>query len=273
MTRNSILRNGIFLGALLPLLPFLPGAAAAHAEESAANGNTLRFGVGAGFGPRYSGSDQNTGSAALMFDYQMQNGFFASSMRGLGYGSSSGAFSYSAALAYRSGRSESDKGRFNGSGGSNYLRGMGDIKGSATALLSVGYAPIKWISLNAVAELPLSQRENGKAYHFGVTGILYDADRDKLSLSTVASVGDRKYSQTYYGVSDEQAGRSGFAAYRPKAGLYAVNAELTWEHKFDPTWSLVTMVGAGSLTGDAAKSPIVKRKTAPVGGIYLSYTY
>lgn len=239
-----------------------------HADD-----DVLRLGLGAGVGARYSGSDQNTGSAALVFDYQMSNGFFASSLRGIGYGGDAGDFSYHAALGYRSGRSESDKGSFSGGGGSNFLRGMGDIKGSATAMLGFGYTPFKWLNLSAVAELPLSQRDNGKAFHFGITGILYDRDTDKISLGGEASIGDGKYTQTYYGITSQQSARSGFAAYKPKAGLYAVSSSLTWEHKFDANWSLTTLAGLTHLTGDAAKSPIVKRKTAPTAGFYVSYSY
>ena len=138
----------------------------AHAE------NSLKLGFGAGIGPKYSGSDKNVGKMAIGVDYQMDNGFFASTMRGLGYGASHGEFSYSVGLGYRGGRTDSSKNGFNMQSGSDYLRGMGDIKGSATALLSVAYTPIKWLSFDAMAELALSQRINGNRDHLGATGTL-----------------------------------------------------------------------------------------------------
>lgn len=270
--RASVLRVLLLSGGLLLGAQF----SQAHAEvpvKQQVDSNVLRLGAGVGFGPRYSGSDQNTGSAALMFDYAMQNGFYISSLRGIGYGGTAGDFSYSAALGYRSGRKDSDGGRFSGGGGSNFLRGMGEIKGSATTMLGVGYNLTERVNLHAMLELPLSQRDNGKALHVGIIGSLLDQPGDKLSLGTRASFGDGKYTQTYYGVTDQQSASSGFAAYRPKSGLYAVHTDLTWEHRFDATWSLVTVAGVTSLSGDAAKSPIVKRKTAPSGGVYVSYTY
>ncbi|PUA17747.1 hypothetical protein C7W93_17950 [Glaciimonas sp. PCH181] len=66
--------------------------------------NMLTIGAGAAYGPRYSGSNQNRVGPALLLDYQMQNGLFASTMRGLGYGGQLGDLHYSAALAYRDGR-------------------------------------------------------------------------------------------------------------------------------------------------------------------------
>ena len=239
----------------------------AHAE------NSLKLGFGAGIGPKYSGSDKNVGKMAIGVDYQMDNGFFASTMRGLGYGASHGEFSYSVGLGYRGGRTDSSKNGFNMQSGSDYLRGMGDIKGSATALLSVAYTPIKWLSFDAMAELALSQRINGNSYHLGATGTLYETETDRISLAGKAHIGDKKFTGTYYGVTDKQSADSGFASHKAAAGLYAISTNVSWQHKFDEKWSLMTTAGVVSLTGDAAKSPIVKRKTSPTGSVYVSYNY
>lgn len=244
----------------------------AENKQESKQENTLTIGAGAAYGSRYSGSNQNRVGPALLLDYQMQNGLFASTMRGLGYGGQIGDLNYSAALAYRDGRSDNDNGGFSGSG-SKQLHGMGDIKGSALAMLSLDYTVTKWLSLSAVAELPLSQRENGKAVHLGITGILYQSEQDKLSLGGTASLGDTKYLQTYYGVTAKQSANSGFGVFKPKSGLYAMSTDISWRHQFDQRWAVTTAIGATQLTGDAGKSPIIRRKVAPTAAAYVSYSY
>ncbi|WP_050462994.1 MipA/OmpV family protein [Herbaspirillum autotrophicum] len=246
----------------------LPAQAAEEAE-----GNTLRLGAGVGLTSRYSGSDENVVGPVLGIDYQMQNGFYASTTRGIGWGSKTGDLQYSLAVGYRGERKEKKESTFTGNSGSDKLKGMGDIKGSFTAMLSTSYTLTKWLSLSAMVETPLSQRTNGTAIHLGAAGTLYETKADTLSLGVTASIGDSKYLQTYYGVTAVQSGNSGFAAYKPKSGLYAVSTELSWVHQLDKNWSVTSLVGAVGLTGDASKSPIVKRKVSPNAAIFVSYSY
>ncbi len=180
---------------------------------------------------------------------------------------------YSLAIGYRGERKEKKESTFSGNSGSDKLKGMGDIKGSFTAMFSTSYTVTKWLSLSAMVETPLSQRENGTAIHLGAASELYASQADTLSLGVTASIGDSKYLQTYYGVTAVQSGNSGFAQYKPKSGLYAVSTELSWVHKFDKNWSVTSLVGAVGLTGDASKSPIVKRKVSPNAAIFVSYSY
>lgn len=281
-SRNSyVITNTLLsIGVLLALLVIaVLSAKSAHAEDAkpgakaAATENTLIIGAGAAFGPRYSGSDQNMAGPILLLDYSTPSGFFASTMRGLGYGSTIGNFNYSAALGYRGGREEKDESDFGFSSGSTRLRGMGDIKGSASAILSLGYTPVEWLNLSVTADLALSQRNNGNAFHFGASSPFYSAGNDKLTLAATASVGDSKYMQTYYGVTGLQHRNSGYRAFKPKSGLYEVNASLSWEHSFDTHWALETMAGVTRLQGDAAKSPLASRRLSPNAAVYVTYTY
>lgn len=233
---------------------------------------TFVIGGGIAAGQRYSGSDQNSVAPVILLDYS-NGGFFASSMRGLGYGSQAGPFSYSAALGYRGERKEkNEKGLF-GNSGSDYLRGMGDIKGNASALLGLGYTLLPGVELSLNADLPLSQKDNGKTVHAGISGQLLSRPNDTVTLALTAAFGDAKYNQTYYGVSALQAGQSNFSPYQAGSGLYEVNAALSWEHKFDARWSLTTLLGATRLVKDAGRSPLVRRKTAPGAALYFSYVY
>ncbi|WP_332855551.1 MipA/OmpV family protein [Duganella sp. S19_KUP01_CR8] len=239
----------------------------------AADDSQFLLGGGVAAGARYSGSKQNTVAPLILLDYSHASGFFASTMRGIGYGGQQGPLSYSAALGYRGERKEkNEKGVF-GNTGSAELKGMGDIKGSASAMLSLGYKPVSMLELNVSADVPLSQRENGKNFHAGVTAQLLDAPNDQLSLSAAAGFADSKYAQTYYGVTAKQATTSNFKAYQAKSGLYEANLMLSWQHKIDQKWSVTTMLGANHLLREASRSPLTQRKTSPTGAVYVSYAY
>ena len=254
-------------------LALLPAFAAAAEPPAPAAGNQFVIGVGVGAVSRYSGSGQTTALPIVLLDYSHASGFFASTMRGIGYGGQTGLVTYSAALGYRAERKEKDETGAFGSTGSEKLKGMGDVEGNATALLSLGYKPFSLLELTVAGEIPLSQRQNGKNVHAGVTAHLLDAAHDNVSLGLAAGLADKDYAQTYYGVTAAQARTSKFGAYRPKAGLYEASAMLTWQHRFGEKWSVTSMLGATHLLRDAAKSPLVERKTTPTGAIYVGYSY
>ncbi|WP_167541083.1 MipA/OmpV family protein [Janthinobacterium agaricidamnosum] len=262
------------LRSRLPVLLSLLASAAGAAEQAApATGNTFIVGGGLATGARYSGSDQNMVAPVIVLDYSTPGGFFASTLRGLGYGSQAGPFSYSAALGYRGERKEkNEKGLF-GNSGSSQLKGMGDIKGNASALLGIGYAIVPGLNVSLSTDLPLSQRDNGKTLQAGISGQLYAEGKENISLGLSAGFGDSKYGQTYYGVTARQAANSRFKAYQAGSGLYEVNAMLTWAHQIDARWSVTTIVAANRLVKDAAKSPLAERKTAPTAAVYASYNY
>ncbi|MEG5548601.1 MipA/OmpV family protein [Enterobacter wuhouensis] len=254
-------------GAVLALLT-TPALAAEYNQ-----GNVLTLGGGVDVAPRYSGSDKSRVSAAQVVDYAMANGFFISTSRGLGYGNNFGNLDYSAALSYRAGRKDKDVSSDSISSGSDELRGMGEIKGSAIVVPGLGYKVSDWLNLQLLAEVPVSERDNGEAVHFGIASPLYTSPKNALTLSMNGSWGTSKYMQTYYGVSAEQSAASGFSRHEPGAGLYAWSVNVDWSHKLTPRWSILAATGVTQLVGDAADSPIVKRKTSPTGSLKVTYSF
>lgn len=267
-SRKHLTRGAAALLALPALLPLL-----AQAEDAKPAGNVLTLGGGIAVGPRYSGSDENQVAPVLGIDYAMANGFYASTLRGLGYGHSIDKLTLNAAIGARGERKEKDTQKFGGSSGSPKLRGMGDIKASATAMFSASYALTDAIEVSTRLELPISHRENGKTLNLGASGVLYNQGRDTVTLSGGVNFGDAKYNQTYYGVSEAQSDRSGYRVYKPKSGLYEAEIGISWQRKLDKNWAVTTMVGASTLLGDAKNSPIVFRKTSPTGALYATYSY
>ncbi|MBE3285248.1 MipA/OmpV family protein [Enterobacter cloacae complex sp. P31C] len=236
-------------------------------------GNVLTLGGGADVTPRYSGSDKSRVSAAQVVDYSMANGFFISTTRGIGYGNNIGNFDYSAALSYRAGRKDKDVSSDSIASGSDELRGMGEIKGSAIVVPGLGYKVTDWLNLQLQAEVPVSERDNGEAVHFGISSPLYASSKNEVTLALTGSWGSGKYMQTYYGVSDSQSSASGFARHDAGAGIYAWSMNLDWTHKLTSRWSVLAAAGVTQLTGDAGDSPIVQRKTSPTGSLKVTYSF
>ena len=236
-------------------------------------GNVLTLGGGVDVAPRYSGSDKSRVSAAQVVDYSMANGFFISTTRGIGYGNNIGNLDYNAAVSYRTGRKDKDVSSDSISSGSDYLRGMGDIKGSAIVVPGLGYKVTDWLNLQLQAEIPVSERDNGEAVRFGISSPLYTSSKNAVTLGLTGSWGSGKYMQTYYGVNAAQSAASGFARHDAGAGIYAWSMNLDWTYRLTSRWSVLTSAGVTQLTGDAGDSPIVQRKTSPTGSLKVTYSF
>ncbi|MCW5091376.1 MipA/OmpV family protein [Enterobacter hormaechei subsp. hoffmannii] len=259
--------KSILSGAVLALLA-TPALAAGQRQD-----NVLTLGGGVDVAPRYSGSDKSRVTAAQVVDYAMANGFFISTTRGLGYGNRVGNLDYSAALSYRAGRKDRDVSSDSIASGSDYLRGMGDIKGSAVVVPGLGYRITDWLNVQLQAEVPVSERDNGEAVHFGIASLLYTSPENSVTLALTGNWGSSKYMQTYYGVSAAQSAASGFARHDAGSGIYAYSLNLDWTHKLTSRWSLLAAAGVTQLTGEAGDSPIVQRKTSPVGSLKVTYSF
>ncbi|WP_343603516.1 MipA/OmpV family protein [Roseateles sp.] len=257
-------------------LLLLPLCAAAQAQTGPASASastptsTVVVQGGVAVATRYAGSDEHLVAPLLGVGYAHASGFFLSTQRGLGYAGSTGGLSYSAALGYRGKREEKETKGLGGSSGSKYLRGMGEVKGSATAHLTLGYAVTDWLELQIATEQPITTRTNGALYSLGAAATVLSGGRNTVVLSVSANAADKKYMQTYHGVTAAQSARSGYAVFTPKAGAHMAEGGVSWQHRLSSDWSITGMVGAQRLFGDARKSPLTRRATSPVGAVYVS---
>lgn len=250
------------------LLSTLLAAAAVHAQDS-----TFTLGAGIAAGTRYSGSDEHLVAPVVVADYQAANGLYASTLRGIGVAGGSEQLGASIGLGYRGERRENDTNGFGGRTGSKALKGMGDVKGSATLNVGAEAQLTDVFSVGAHAEIPLSRRENGKQFALGLNAKLLDGQADKVSAGVALQFGETRYLQTYYGVDARQATRSGYRVFKPEGGMYGTEVSISWEHRLDTHWAVTTLLGAQRLTGDAANSPLVRRKTTPTAAMYAAYTF
>ncbi|CUI03828.1 MipA/OmpV family protein [Massilia antarctica] len=253
------------LSTLAPALHAADMGIAAKPGES-----TMTVGLGAAILPEYSGSDKVRAVPIVVADYQHASGFFASTVSGIGYKTKVGPVSLSGALGFAGRRSDRDH-RF--SQGSDALAGMGDIKSSALGVFGVGYEFDSGFGVGLRAMMALTNRERGNSYELGVQRALIKSEADQVGVYMSATYSDKKNMQAFYGVTAAQSLTSGYKRYDTKAGFSRVSAGANWNHKLNKEWSVNTMAGVVGVVGDAADSPIVKRKTAPVLAVTVNYAF
>lgn len=241
----------------------------ARAEDNSVPPASFTLGVGAMNAPRYSGSDKRHTVLAPVI--QARDGaFFFDGLKGIGYDLQSDNGLYlEHTLGYSLGRAEKDSGWRDGS---NELKGMGNIKAALNTSVAVGWQASSWFSLEGKATLPLTDGQGGQ-YQASATLLPWQDETDTVALQSAALFGDSRYMHTFYGVTEQQSERSGYAHYQPGGGFYGVNTDLTWSHQFSPHWATVLVGGYTWLGDHAADSPIVFRRNQATASAGILYTF
>jgi MipA family protein len=259
----------IVLAAMGTLALFSTTAQAQTPADNAAQTSTISellgthtdvsIGVGAGIDQRYMGAKDFRFEALPTFNIS-RGIFFADFIRGAGvqYQTASG-FYISETFNYDYGRAdENDFFR----PGSDYLKGMGEVKGTVTSTVTLSQRIAPWLSVNAQAE-----------FQFGLESTALQTAVDTIVFDLDAKLGDGQYNQTYFGVTPSQSINSGLRPYSPGAGLYAISLAATWTHKFDKHWSADLMLDATRYTNTVADSPVVQRRTGLTVFTSVGYTF
>jgi len=262
------MRHAITL-TILSLCAFSAKSFAEDAPTKPDGGDSFTAGIGLAYVPEYAGADKSRVVPLPILERTYSNGVFLSTQRGIGYGAKVGDFTLSAALGYDGGRDDHKKNFFSGS---DALKGMGNIDGSAQAVLSAGYQ-LGSVNLGLTTKQNIGHREYGATYTLDANTSLYTSATDQVGVGASAVYADNKYMQTYFGVTTAQSATSGYKAYTAKGGFENVSAGVHWNHVLDSNWSVRSAVGVTRLTGDAADSPLTKRKTTPMLMTALIYRF
>ncbi|CAM3630328.1 MipA/OmpV family protein [Rahnella victoriana] len=230
---------------------------------------TFTVGMGAQSAPRYSGSDQRHWLVAPVI--QARDGaFFFDSLKGVGYDLQADNGLYlEHTLGYGLGRTDRNS---TWRDGSNKLKGMGNIDATMNTALAVGWSATPWLSFEGKATLPLTDSQ-GAHYQTSVTLLPVQNDTDTVALQSAALFGDRRYMNTFYGVSREQSSRTDFAPYQSDGGFYGVDSSLTWSHQFTSHWGAVVSADYTWLDDKAGNSPIVVKRGGMTYNLGVLYTF
>jgi outer membrane scaffolding protein for murein synthesis (MipA/OmpV family) len=233
--------------------------ATAHAEI------TGTVGVGAAVVRDYEGSKDSRVLGLPLFTLKMPTaaGDFIVDGQGLSWiPIQGGGFNAGVFATYNPGRRD-DQDRDYRYLGSTYLRGMGRIKGSPEAGFLMGW--------NSPAFSPYIRVQHGFGGNDGNRGNqatigagIGIVRTPRLTVVVTPSLvwTDSKYMQTFFGVTALQSASSGFKAYQPQAGFKSGQVDVTATVKLSEHWSVMGMVSAKQLMGDAKKSPIVQSSSS-----------
>lgn len=148
------------------------------------------------------------------------------------------------------------------------LRGLEDLDDHA---VYGGYVAWETGRFSATAtHRRATKRDYGNSFDLRLSYQVLQREHDTLTLGVGTEWADDDYMQTWFGITPEQAARSqaGLPAYATSAGIKSANASASWLHRFDGSrWSLLAVVGANALQGDARDSPLVERETAAFGSL------
>lgn len=114
-------------------------------------------------------------------------------------------------------------------------------------------------------------RGGGGTAGLGLSYALPEVSGVRSSLSLGATLADRQYMQTYYGISPAVAAATGRPAYRPGAGLMDLDLLLNARTQLAGRWTLIGGLGLTRLQGDAAASPLTTRRSGLTATLALAW--
>ncbi len=155
----------------------------------------------------------------------------------------------------------------------DHLRNLSDIQTSLTggAFAAYRFGPFE---ISGTARQSITQSSNGL---LGVARFSYRQSiiPEVLDFSVGPHVefADAQYNRTWFGVSAAESANSGLQTYTPGAGIKDAGLDATMAYHYSPHIILSAFGNASELTGDAANSPIVERKTQLTIGLGVAYHF
>ncbi len=226
----------------------------------------IQLGVGGFYSPNFVGSKDYQLQAGPNIAVRYKDRFFVSVLDGVGFDLiKTDSFRAGPVVKFQQQRRENGKSTFMIAGKrSTALLGMGDVDATIEA---GGYIRYQSGPFSANAEV-----RKGLGGHDGVIaefGLRYTTtfaglsvgDRPIiLSVGPGATVVDSKYEATYFSIDAGQSSRTGLARFDAKGGLqsYGVNAVVVVP--ISSKLSAALIGGFDRLSGDAAKSPLVRER-------------
>jgi outer membrane protein len=83
----------------------------------------------------------------------------------------------------------------------------------------------------------------------------------QLTFGVGLTLVNQAYAQTYFGVSDIEAGRSVNEQFTTKAGVKDIHADIYWNWNLNSSWLITSKMNLSQLINSAGRSPLVERKT------------
>lgn len=215
--------------------------------------------------PQYQGSDESRVRALPSIEYQWRNGFFAGVLNGVGYNASRlPDMAYGVRVTADFGRKERR---------SAALRGLGDIDARPELGAFFNSSPARNITLNSSLRYGSGNERKGLIMDIGAGWSTSLSPSVRIASTLATSWANSDYMQEYFGISSDQAARSGYARFSPGEGFKDVRLGASLVYRVTPAWSLTGSVTYSELLGDAKRSPLVRKAGSTSGVLALSYSF
>ena len=232
-------------------------------ETKKTTSNHWVLGIGAGYFPKFSGSEDYEVRALPVIKIQYGN-FSFGGIGGISYRFiNNKGFTSGISVGYFQGRDESD---------ADYLQGLGDLSKSATVGL---YAKKQFggFSISANVTRDFSDEVSGITSDISA-GYAYKINQYLMvNTSVKARLMNDRYAQAVYGVTQAQSMASGLTATTAEAGIESASLSITTLYFINKQWTASIIVSASQLLGDAKESPITRESQPKMFMTSIAYRF
>jgi MipA family protein len=265
-------RRGISLVFPLVAVSLLSSAyGEGHADENLADTWQFSAGLGAINAPRYPGSKEDYTRVVPVLGAQYGR-FFLGGLPGSGSPGGLGVnllhdehwqVGLGASVDFRMPRRASDD---------PSLRAWGDIAKTEHAAAFASYT-VDWFVARGSINTDIGGKHEGTLLALGGEGRIHPTEALTFSAGPDVVFADKKYSETFFGVSAAQSAISGIPVYEAKAGLDTLRFSVGADYRLAPRWSVGAHVSYGRLEGDAGDSPITLDKTQRLLSVFTMFRF
>ncbi len=139
------------------------------------------------------------------------------------------------------------------------LHGLGDIDSTPLgAVFASGRWP--WFAVRGSVVSDVGGNDEGTKASLDLEARYHPSSNITLAAGPGATWADRRYQQTFFGISKNQSLNSGLEEYTVKSGINNLRFSLSMDLRLNRQWILGTRFTITALNGEAGKSPITERK-------------
>jgi outer membrane scaffolding protein for murein synthesis (MipA/OmpV family) len=253
---KRLLTAALFVLALALALALGPAGLQAQPEnypddfdEGGAAPITGSIGIGAGYAPEFVGSNKSR-VKMLPVVFLNYGPVFLNMEKGLGvrFDLLDGRLEISPAVNYRFQRREGD---------SALLAGMGNVHDVITLGGTLAYRFDDFVL--AVKSFQGMNQSKGFTMDLKASYLNRSHTSFNYGLSVSTSLADKRYNQTYFGVTGAQSLASGYRTFNAPAGFNDVGLKGTFDYFLSPQLSVDVFAGYTYLLGVAGDSPLVEK--------------
>jgi outer membrane protein len=152
------------------------------------------------------------------------------------------------------------------------LHGLGDIDGTERVGVAATYTA-SWFNARLSAASDVAGNHEGTLVKFTANAGFQPTKELTLHAGPTLTWGNDSYVQTLYGIDAQQSQRSGRPIYTASSGLTRAGIAFGADYDITSRWSVGANFTYARLEGDAANSPIVRKRWQNSALGYISYDF